>query len=85
MSGNELYEIKYLSVVVDEDLPRLSAPVKSRIIKEIERKLTKDPLGYSLKGNHSLRVGDYRVIYYITSESNHIIIITAIRHRKDVY
>lgn len=42
------------------------------------------PLRYSLKGYRRLRVGDYRVVFCIEADS-HQIIVTAIKHRKDIY
>ncbi|MDZ4838686.1 MAG: type II toxin-antitoxin system RelE/ParE family toxin [Bacteroidota bacterium] len=37
-----------------------------------------------MKGHRRLRVGDYRVIYRIESETNTVIVV-AIKHRKDIY
>ena len=42
------------------------------------------PLRYSFKGHRRLRIGDYRVVYRIEQE-NMLVIIIAIKHRKDVY
>jgi mRNA interferase RelE/StbE len=57
-----------------------------RIIKKIES-LTENPrAGKPLVGNHkgefSLRVGDYRIVYELTART---IFILTIKHRKCVY
>jgi mRNA interferase RelE/StbE len=60
----------------------------ARILKKIES-LTDNPReGKSLAGNHkgefSLRVGVYRIVYDLDT-SDHIIFILTIKHRKHVY
>lgn len=90
MHGNKLYQIEYLTSVVNEDIHALPKAVKKIIKNAIEARLMIDSLGYgkplrySLKGHRRLRVGDYRVIYRIQLESKSVLII-AIKHRKDVY
>lgn len=42
------------------------------------------PLVANLKGEFSLRVGNYRIVYEIDSP-NHIIYVLTIKHRKQVY
>lgn len=90
MPGNKLYSIEYLENVVKEDIPDLPKTVREKIKKAIEQRLTVDPIGfgkplrYSLKGMRRLRVGDYRIVYKIEIELNNVLI-TAIKHRKDVY
>lgn len=85
-----IYTIRYLEVVVKKHIPKLSAPDKKIIKKAIEERLMTDPIGfgkplqYSLKGHRRLRVGDYRVVYRIEPETD-LVIIVAIKHRKDVY
>lgn len=87
MSGNK-YTIKYLDIVVKEDIPNLQPTIRTMIKKAIEERLTLDPIGfgkplrYSLKGHRRLRVSDYRIVYRI---DNNTVIIVAIKHRKDVY
>lgn len=84
------YKILYLTTVVDNDIPAISAPARKLIKKVIEERLTSNPIAfgkplkYSLKGHRRLRVGDYRVIYRINLSSKVVIIIT-IKHRKDIY
>jgi addiction module RelE/StbE family toxin len=87
MHGNK-YTIEYLNTVIKEDIPNLQPTIKDMIQKAINERLTVDPIGfgkplrYSLKGHRRLRVSDYRIIYRI---ENNIVLIIAIKHRKDVY
>ena len=87
MPGNK-YTIKYLDIVIKEDIPNLQATIRTMIKKAIEERLTIDPIGfgkplrYSLKGHRRLRVSDYRIVYRIDNDT---VIIVAIKHRKDVY
>lgn len=90
MHGNKTYQVEYLASVVKEDIPTLPKTIKATLKKAIEERLMVDPVGfgkplrYSLKGHRRLRVADYRVVYRIEPEK-HLIIIVAIKHRKDVY
>lgn len=84
-----MYKIAYSKEVAKKDLPLLPATMKKRIKKAIEQRLMQapylfgKPLQYSFKGQRSLRVGDYRIIYVIEEEAT-TVIITAIRHRSVV-
>lgn len=90
MPGNKLYKIEYLDVVVKKDIPALPKTIKATIKKAIEERLMHDPIGfgkplrYSLKGHRRLRVGDYRIVFRIEADRN-IVVIIAIKHRKDIY
>ncbi len=90
MHGNKTYTIEYLATVVKEDIPSLPKSAKIIIKKAIEERLMLDPVGfgkplrYSLKGHRRLRVSDYRVVYRI-DDSKNMVIIVAIKHRKDIY
>jgi len=90
MPGNKPYQAEYLTSVTKEDIPSLPKNIKKTIKKAIEERLMIDPIGfgkplrYSLKGHRRLRVGDYRVVYRIDTEKQ-LVIIVAIKHRKDVY
>ena len=92
MPGNKehLYSIEYLPQVVDEDIADLTKKIRETIKRAIETRLAKDPISfgkplqYSLKGHRRLRVGNYRVVYRVHS-NDHIVIIVAIKHRKEVY
>lgn len=90
MPGNNSYEIEYLKIIVENDIPALPKAIKLSIKKAIEERLMLDPIGfgkplrYSLKGHRRLRVGDYRIVYRIEANKR-IVVIIAIKHRKDVY
>ena len=90
MPGSKLYNIEYLEIVVEDDIPSLPSSAKIMIKKAIEERLSVDPIGfgkplrYSLKGHRRLRVSDYRVVYRIDINT-YSVIVTAIKHRKDVY
>lgn len=90
MLGSKNYNIEYLSTVIKKDIPNLSSEIKKLIKKRIETKLVIDPvkfgkpLQYSLKGHRRLRVGDYRIVYRIEFDLD-IVIIIAIKHRKEIY
>lgn len=88
--GNKTYQVEYLTSVTKEDIPALPKRIKASIKKAIEERLMIDPVGfgkplrYSLRGHRRLRVGDYRIVYRIDSDLK-MVIIVAIKHRKDVY
>lgn len=89
MHGNNVYTIEYIEAVVKVDIPSLPKKIKALIKNAIEERLMIDPIGfgkplrYSLNGHRRLRVGDYRVVYRIDSK-HRMVIIVAIKHRKDV-
>ncbi|KUG23957.1 hypothetical protein ASZ90_006255 [hydrocarbon metagenome] len=60
----------------------------ARILKKIESLAENPRGGKTLTGNHkgefSLRVGAYRIVYELNT-SGHIIFILTIKHRKHVY
>lgn len=84
------YTIEYLPRVMKEDIPALPKTVAQQVYKAINQRLATEPLLYgkplrfSLVGYRRLRVGDWRVIYFVERKTN-IVVITAIDHRKDVY
>jgi mRNA interferase RelE/StbE len=90
MLGKNEYALEYVERVAKEDIPDLPRTMRDLIKKAIELRLQADPvsfgkpLRYSLKGLRSMRVGDYRVVYRIDGKAKKIII-SAIKHRKDVY
>jgi mRNA interferase RelE/StbE len=83
------FKIEYLSSVVENDIPRLPKGEREKIRRAIEDRLGRDPvafgkpLQYSLKGCRRLRVGDYRIVFFI--EKDRTVVIVKIGHRKDVY
>ena len=84
-----IYSIEYLESVVKDDIPKLPKREKILIKRAIEERLLIDPMSfgkplrYSLKGCRRIRVGDFRVIYKLASES--LVLIVKIAHRKEVY
>jgi mRNA interferase RelE/StbE len=85
-----MWRIQYADSVVQGDIPRLDHTIKQRIKKTIEIKLTSDPLRFgkplrhSLHHLRSLRVGDYRVLYYLDHDAM-MVLIASIGHRRDIY
>ena len=85
-----MWTLRYADAVVREDIPRLDHAARQRIKKAVEIKLTTDPLRFgkplrhSLHHLRSLRVGDYRVLYYLEHASM-TVSIASIGHRRDVY
>lgn len=82
------YQVRYHSLVVKEDIPKLDKVARGRIKQAIERKLMTAPetfgvpLRRSLKGYRKLRVGDYRVVFRLAGNTVYIL---AILHRRVVY
>lgn len=71
-----------------KSLDRLDTPVKRRILEKA-RELADDPhegkmLRGELGGLFSLRVGDYRVIYWIDYKENTVWLVD-VGHRKKIY
>ena len=65
------FTIHYHETVVQKDIPKLSTSVKNQLKQAIEKKLMTrpelfgKPLRQSAKGYRKLRVGDYRIIFYL--------------------
>lgn len=82
------YTLRYHPRVPDPDLKTIPAVTRTRIARAIETRLTTTPERYavplagSLRGYRKLRVGDYRVVFKISSAE---VLILAILHRKHVY
>ncbi|MBW7908120.1 MAG: type II toxin-antitoxin system RelE/ParE family toxin [Kiritimatiellae bacterium] len=80
------YNISYKSSV-KRDLKKLNKADAKRVLDQLERDLSKNPLEYpALKGEFAglrkYRVGDYRVIFAILNDE---VIVLRIGDRKDVY
>jgi len=90
VSERDGWHIFYADSVLKEDIPRLGQAERQRIRQAIETKLMRDPihfgkpLRYSLSGQRSLRVGDYRVLFLVDAQERNVKI-TAIGHRRDIY
>ncbi|MDL1960311.1 MAG: type II toxin-antitoxin system RelE/ParE family toxin [Deltaproteobacteria bacterium] len=82
------YKLKYHPEVKKTDLPKIDLKKRSIIKKAIEERLASQPEIYgkplqrTLKGYWKLRVGDYRVIFKVASNS---VFIFGIIHRKEIY
>jgi len=84
------YSIELSKEAADDSdaLYRSDRKLFHRIIKKMESlegsPYEGKPLVENHKGEFSLRVGDYRIVYEIDS-SNHVIYVLTIKHRKHVY
>ena len=82
------YKLKYHPDVKGSDLLQIDAKNKGIIKRAIEERLATQPEAYgkplrkTLKGYWKLRVGDYRVVFKVSSDS---IFVFGIIHRKEVY
>ncbi|MHB1664713.1 MAG: type II toxin-antitoxin system RelE family toxin [bacterium] len=71
-----------------KDLEALDKPVAKRIVNKVSwfcqhfENIIPEPLSGELSGLFKFRVGDWRVIYTIESDS---LIIQAIGHRREIY
>ena len=79
---------KYHPDVKRSDLPKIDARNRDTIKRAIKERLATQPESYgkplqrTLKGYWKLRVGDYRVVFKVSSDD---ILILGIIHRKEVY
>lgn len=82
-----MFLLVYHKLVAD-DVAGLNSDIRKRLAKAIQQRLTAHPesygkpLGGSLAGYWTLRVGDYRVIYRIVKQE---VWIYGIMNRKSVY
>jgi mRNA interferase RelE/StbE len=83
-----MFTLHYHPQVLKIDIPGVNGSWKKKIKGSIEAKLTLDPLLYGkplrrdLHGCYKLRIGDYRVIYFV---KNNDVFIVVIGHGRDVY
>jgi len=81
-------KFKYHPDVKRSDLPKIDVKNRGMIKRAIEDRLATQPETYgkplrkTLKGYWKLRVGDYRIVFKVSSNS---IFIFGIIHRKEVY
>ena len=81
-------KFKYHPDVKRADLPKIDAKNRGMIKRAIEDRLATQPETYgkplrkTLKGYWKLRVGDYRIVFKVSSDD---ILILGIIHRKEVY
>ena len=82
------YKLEYHPDVKKSDLPKIDAKNRKMIKKAIEERLVIRPETYgkplqrTLKGYWKLRVGNYRVVFKVSSDT---ISIFGIINRKEVY
>lgn len=75
---------------VPEDLRAIPANLQERIRKAIEDRLMTEPDKYGerlrkdLAGAWKLRVGDYRIVFDLSS-GRRVVTVLLIAHRRDVY
>lgn len=87
MPGEAAYDRRFHPEFAD-DLRRLPANVRERILKAVEKRLGHAPDQYgqrlrqSLHGHWKLRVGDHRVVYEIVGRE---VRVYGVLHRRDVY
>ena len=66
------------------DMPRM---LRQRMIEKLEE-ISKDPRGTDSKkldeATYRVRVGDYRILYHV-SDADHKVVVTRIRHRREIY
>ncbi|EKD93975.1 MAG: addiction module antitoxin [uncultured bacterium] len=75
------------------NLKKLQPKTARRILEKLDFFIQqKDPLGFAKKltnplyGTYRFRIGDYRVIFDTDKEGNiEILMVLAIKHRKEVY
>lgn len=88
MSGQSEYRLDFAESAAKE-FRSLPPDVKKRAIPRIDAlKQTPRPMGAAkLRGhqrNYRIRVGDYRVVYEVDDMAK-VVLVTRIRHRRDVY
>lgn len=75
------------------DLKRLDRAVAVRVLKKLDHfTVQKDPLIYAKKlkdsslGEYRFRVGDYRVIFDVSSTGEiHVLMVLSVKHRREAY
>ena len=83
-----LYEVQFKASAAKE-FRKLTLDVRGRVQKAIDG-LKTDPRPAGMKklagetNLYRIRVGDYRIIYEI-DDSSQLIVVTRVRHRRDVY
>ncbi len=72
----------------EKDFKKLASDLKQRVDKQV-RMLEAQPysgkrLRGEFEGSYSLRLGDYRIIYWVDESAKRIILLT-VAHRRTVY
>lgn len=75
-----------------KELFKLEKDAKKRIVDKMEWfAMQDDPLSFAktikgkLYGSHRFRIGDYRVLVEVHNDIVHVLLVLAVRHRKDAY
>jgi mRNA interferase RelE/StbE len=72
----------------EKDFKKLASDLKQRIDKQVKLLETQPYSGKRLRGDfaesYSLRLGDYRVIYWVDEAAKRIVLLT-VAHRRTVY
>ena len=80
------YEVR-IAASADKELAGLARVLRQRIIEKFDE-ISRDPRGMDSKkldeATYRVRVGDYRIVYHV-SDPDHKVVVTRIRHRREVY
>ena len=80
------YEV-LIAASADKELASMQRMLRQRIIEKFEE-ISKDPRGTDSKkldeATYRVRVGDYRIVYHVDDKARRVVI-TRIRHRREVY
>ena len=80
------YEV-LIAASADKELAGMQRMLRQRVIDKFEE-ISKDPRGTDSKkldeATYRVRVGDYRIVYHVNDEERRIMV-TRIRHRREVY
>ena len=71
----------------DKELASMPRMLRQRMIEKFDE-ISKDPRGTDSKkldeGTYRVRVGDYRIVYHVNDKERKVVV-TRIRHRREVY
>ena len=80
------YEVR-IAASSDKELAKMPRILRERIIEKFDQ-IGKDPRGTDSKKldetTYRARVGDYRIVYHV-NDAERRVVITRIRHRREVY
>jgi len=80
------YEV-FFAASADKELAGMQRMLRERIIQKFEE-ISKDPRGMDSKklddATYRVRVGDYRIVYHVDDKKRKVVV-TRIRHRREVY
>ena len=80
------YEVQ-IAANADKELAGISRMLRERIIEKFDE-IRQDPRGMDSKklddATYRVRVGDYRIVYHV-NDADHTVLVTRIRHRREVY